>query len=84
MKIKVGFDYSNERKNKRQLIDMFFRDWLQSHCSASINSERKEITVDEEEYVWLVFAYPASYMSRYIKIDFDNHQKEQRNGHTYN
>ena len=82
MKIKVGYDYSNNNENKQNLIDLFFRDWLYSHCSASVDNETKEIVVNEEEYVWLVFAYPASYMSKFVSIDFDNHQKEQRNGHT--
>lgn len=81
MKITVGYSYS--KTNKQSLLNLFFLDWLYNNCSVSVNEDEREFTVSEEEYIWLVFAFPATTVSKYVSIDFDNYKKEQRNGHTY-
>ncbi len=79
MKITVGYNFVKEETD-HNLVELFFQDWLYSNCSASVDDSKKEFTVSEEEYTWLIIAYPAVTLSKYVDIDFDNYKKEYHDG----
>lgn len=80
MKITIG--YSLEKSINQNLINLIFLDWLYHNCSVSVDEKAKEITLSEEEYLWLVFVYPSTTVSKFVSIDFDNYKKEHQYGHT--
>ncbi len=79
MKIKVGYDYKEQSVNEN-LVGFIFHDWLCNNCSALIDEKNREFTVSEEEYVWLIFAYPATSLSKFVTIDFDSYKKVYQDG----
>lgn len=78
--ITVGYKFLN-KNNNYNLVDLIFRDWIYNHCSASVDHKRKEITLPEDEYVWLIIAYPTSTLSKYVSIEFDSFKKEFQDGY---
>ena len=77
--ITVGYAYVEESQI-HYISDLIFQDWLYSNCSAQINEIAREITLSEEEYTWLIIAYPSTSVSKYVIINFDNYKKEYTNG----
>jgi hypothetical protein len=72
--ITVGYTHTNLRFTS--IVDLIFCDWLYTNCTVTIDTDTKELTLSEEEFVWLIIAYPATIASKYIEINFDSYKKE--------
>lgn len=82
--ITVGYDFNND--NSIPIKDLLFCDWLYNNCSARIDRITRTLTLSEEEFVWLIIAYPAADIAKYVTIKFDeyashNTRKRYTNGH---